>query len=92
MMKWKLGKIIFEFDKNRCECGTGRCIEACGQGVLDFLDGSKKMKVINLTQCIFCRQCEDVCPKKAISIRGALTLQDIHIGKNFKESKKVAKL
>jgi len=80
-MKWKLGKATFEFIKDKCSCGLGRCVEACGQGVFDFLEKPQKIKVVNLTQCILCRQCEEVCPKKAISIQGALTMQDIRMGK-----------
>lgn len=80
-MKWKLGKITYEFMKDKCLCGVGWCTEACGQGVLDFIEKPKKMKVVNLSQCILCRQCEEVCPRKAISIAGALTVRDIHIGK-----------
>jgi NAD-dependent dihydropyrimidine dehydrogenase PreA subunit len=79
-MKWKLGKITYEFVKDKCQCGVGRCAEACGQGVLDFSEMSNKMKVVNLSQCILCRQCEDVCPRKAISIKGALTIRNIRIG------------
>lgn len=76
-MKRRLGKIVYIYNKNRCGCGTGRCVESCGQGVLDFLEREKKMKVVDLSQCIICRQCEEVCPKNAISIQGALTLKDI---------------
>jgi formate hydrogenlyase subunit 6/NADH:ubiquinone oxidoreductase subunit I len=35
------------------------------------------MEIVNEVQCIFCLQCEEVCPTKAITIQGALTLQDI---------------
>ena len=76
-MKWKLGKVTYEFDRRKCGCGTGWCVEACGQDVIDFSERSKKMKVVNLNQCIICRQCEEICPKGAIAIQGALTLKDI---------------
>jgi len=76
-MKWKVHRITFEFDEEKCNCGLAFCVEACGQGVLDFVEESDKMEVVNTVQCIFCRQCEDVCPTKAIIIHGTLTLQDV---------------
>ena len=76
-MKWTIGTITYEYDQEKCNCGLALCVEACGQGVLDFLEGPEKMEVINPDQCIFCRQCEDICPGNIISIQGALTLEDI---------------
>lgn len=76
-MKWKADKITYYFQEENCTCGVGLCVEACGQGALGFQEGPDKMEVVNRGQCIFCRQCEDVCPTNAIAITGALTLQDI---------------
>jgi 2-oxoglutarate ferredoxin oxidoreductase subunit delta len=76
-MKWTAGKITYEFDEDACECGLGLCAEACGQGVLEFNEEINEMEVVNSVQCIFCRMCEDVCPEMAISIDGALTLDDV---------------
>jgi len=76
-MKWTAHKITYEFDEGKCTCGLGLCVEACGQEVLDYIEESDKMEVVNTVQCIFCRQCEDVCPTKAITILGALTLDDV---------------
>ena len=77
-MKWTAVNITYEYDKEKCKCKLGTCVEACGQGVLEFDEKAEKMEIVNNTvQCIFCRQCEDVCPYQAISIKGALTLDDI---------------
>ncbi|MBU23576.1 MAG: hypothetical protein CL476_10815 [Acidobacteria bacterium] len=35
------------------------------------------MEIVNTVQCIFCKLCEEICPTKAISIQGALTLDDV---------------
>ncbi len=76
-MKWTADKITYEFDESACTCGLGLCVEACGQGVLEFDEDLNEMEVGNTVQCIFCRQCVDVCPQLAISIDGALTLDDV---------------
>ena len=76
-MRWTAGTITYEYDEERCKCRLGLCVEACGQGVLEFDEGTEKMEIGNTVQCIFCRQCEDVCPYEAISIKGALTLDNI---------------
>jgi len=76
-MKWTAHTITYEYTEEKCKCGLGLCAEACGQGVLEFDEQSERMVIMNTVQCIFCRQCEDVCPYKAISIEGALTLDDI---------------
>lgn len=77
MKSWTQHTITYEFDEDKCSCGLGLCVEACGQGVLDYIEESDKMEVVNTVQCIFCRQCEDVCPENAITIQGALALQDV---------------
>ncbi|MBA7613646.1 NAD(P)H-quinone oxidoreductase subunit I, chloroplastic [subsurface metagenome] len=77
MKIWRVHTISYEFDGEKCTCGIGLCVEACAQGSLELNEETKKMEMINLEQCIFCRQCEDVCPTQAISIKGALTLQDV---------------
>ncbi|MBW2028817.1 MAG: 4Fe-4S binding protein [Deltaproteobacteria bacterium] len=76
-MKWKGGSITYIYDEDQCRCKLGLCVEACGQGVLEFDEGKEKMRIGNTVQCIFCRQCEEICPYQAISIEGALTLEDI---------------
>ena len=76
-MKWTANKITYEFDESACSCGLGLCAEACGQGVLEFNEERNVMEVVNTVQCIFCLQCEEVCPEFAISIDGALTLNDV---------------
>ena len=76
-MKWTANHITYEYVEEKCTCGLGLCTEACGQGVLDYLEGPDKMDIVNEVQCIFCLQCEEVCPTRAITIQGALTLQDI---------------
>jgi NAD-dependent dihydropyrimidine dehydrogenase PreA subunit len=76
-MKWSANQITYDYDEEKCTCGLGLCTEACGQGVLDYLEGPDKMDIVNEVQCIFCRQCEDICPTGAITIQGALTVNDI---------------
>lgn len=76
-MRWTANKITYAYDEEKCNCGLGLCAEACGQGVLIFDEQSEKMVIMNTLQCIFCRQCEEVCPHRAITIEGALTLDDI---------------
>ncbi|MBW1997634.1 MAG: 4Fe-4S binding protein [Deltaproteobacteria bacterium] len=80
-MKWKAGTITYLYEEEECKCKLGLCVEACGQGVLRFDEGTEKMLIDNTVQCIFCRQCEEVCPFQAISIEGALTLGDIRKGR-----------
>jgi NAD-dependent dihydropyrimidine dehydrogenase PreA subunit len=79
-MKWRANRITYEYDEDKCTCGLGLCVEACGQGVLEYHEDSDKMEIVNTVQCIFCRQCEEVCPTSAISIEGALRIQDIRMG------------
>ena len=76
-MKWTANHITYEYDEEKCTCGLALCTEACGQGVLDYLEGPEKIDIVDEVQCILCLQCEDVCPTGAITIQGALTLQDI---------------
>ena len=84
-MKWRADKVTYEYNEEKCTCGIGLCVEACGQGVLDYLEGPDKMEIINQVQCIFCRQCEDVCPTRAITIQGVLTLEDLRINRQSKK-------
>jgi NAD-dependent dihydropyrimidine dehydrogenase PreA subunit len=76
-MRWAANHITYVFDGKNCTCGLGLCVEACGQGVLEYKEEPGMMEIADTVQCIFCRQCEEVCPTGAISIEGALTLKDV---------------
>ncbi|MAG70159.1 MAG: 4Fe-4S binding protein [Vicinamibacterales bacterium] len=76
-MKWTAGKITYAYDEEQCTCGAALCVEACAQSVLDANEETDKMEIVNTVQCIFCKLCEEICPTKAISIQGALTLDDV---------------
>jgi len=76
-MRWTANSITYVFDEKKCTCGLGLCVEACGQGVLEYEEEPGMMEIVDTVQCIFCRQCEEVCPTRAISLKGALTLEDV---------------
>lgn len=58
--------------------GCGRCIEACGNGVLKFVDNGacRFINVADAARCTGCGRCERRCPKKAISLKTNDTMKN----------------
>lgn len=53
-------------NKGKCSsCGV--CVEACPADVLE-IDDDGKPRVKALNECIVCRNCQHLCPKKAIRV------------------------
>jgi NAD-dependent dihydropyrimidine dehydrogenase PreA subunit len=53
-------------NKEKCSsCGV--CVEACPADVLEIEDdGKSRVKALN--ECIVCRNCQHLCPNKAIRV------------------------
>ena len=70
--KWQPGVIaykympVLEFDKS-CE-GCGECVKACPRQILEIVD--KKIRVTDLSQCIMCKACAEVCPSDSVKVTG----------------------
>jgi Ni,Fe-hydrogenase III small subunit/formate hydrogenlyase subunit 6/NADH:ubiquinone oxidoreductase subunit I len=71
-----------EVDSSRCD-SCKICIEKCPTGAIvlnesiksSFGNGPSKNKInFNLDECIFCSNCEEVCPKKAIKMSSKFEL------------------
>ncbi|MDR1650458.1 MAG: 4Fe-4S binding protein [Synergistaceae bacterium] len=56
-----------KISKSWCK-GCGLCIGICPKKVLE-LDGQVKCEPVRPEDCIGCRQCENVCPDFAITVK-----------------------
>lgn len=69
--KWEPGVIaykympVFGLDERLCD-GCGICIDRCPRGLLS-LEG-RLVRISDVESCTLCRDCEKVCPPKAIKI------------------------
>jgi NAD-dependent dihydropyrimidine dehydrogenase PreA subunit len=63
LKQWKEGENSVEIDLDLCN-GSGECTNICPVGVYELIDG--KVQANNITECIGCGACQDVCPSKAI--------------------------
>ena len=60
------GKITY----NREGCtGCSLCVKICPSHAIEFLPETKRIRIW-VTQCVFCGQCTDICPK------GGLVMSD----------------
>jgi NAD(P)H-quinone oxidoreductase subunit I len=66
------GKIAYERDA--CT-GCTLCARVCPSHAIDVLPETKRMRIW-ITQCIFCSQCIDACPKNGLSMSGEFLLAD----------------
>ena len=58
-----------EIDEEKCN-GCGTCAEVCPILAIDFDPVRKKAFVNDITQCLICKQCLDVCQAGAIIMEG----------------------
>jgi NAD-dependent dihydropyrimidine dehydrogenase PreA subunit len=54
-------------DKHMCN-GCGYCALACPTSCIDLDYDSMKAFVTDISECIVCRNCEEECPKKVITV------------------------
>ncbi|EJG06920.1 MAG: 4Fe-4S binding protein [Methanofollis liminatans] len=66
------GKILY--DREAC-IGCKICINICPAHAIEFLPGTKKVRIY-VTQCCFCSQCNDACPKDALHMSTEFLLAD----------------
>lgn len=66
------GKIVYERDA--CT-GCTLCAKVCPSHAIEILPETKKMRIW-ITQCIFCSQCTDTCPKNGLSMSEEFLLAD----------------
>ena len=66
------GKIAYERD---CCTGCTLCAKVCPSNAIEILPETKRMRIW-VTQCIFCSQCNDICPKGGLSMSGEFLLAD----------------
>jgi formate hydrogenlyase subunit 6/NADH:ubiquinone oxidoreductase subunit I len=66
------GKIAYDRD---CCTGCTLCQKVCPANAIEFLPETKRMRIW-VTQCIFCSQCNDICPKGGLSMSGEFLLAD----------------
>ena len=63
-------------DTTKCTSGCHVCVEACPSGALSLQDAGH----IDLGKCLFCPECANACPQKAITFSGnyQLAARDRH--------------
>jgi formate hydrogenlyase subunit 6/NADH:ubiquinone oxidoreductase subunit I len=66
------GKIVYE--REACT-GCTLCARVCPSHAIDVLPETKRMRIW-VTQCIYCSQCTDACPKNGLSMSGEFLLAD----------------
>ena len=72
--KWSAGTLTFqrypevEVDLKKCN-GCGKCIDACPKNIFEGKD-KPKVKNNKVIECHLCKACEDICEKKAITVKG----------------------
>lgn len=66
------GKIAYDRD---CCTGCTLCLKICPANAIEFLPETKRVRIW-VTQCIFCSQCNDICPKGSLSMSGEFLLAD----------------
>lgn len=66
------GKIVYE--RSGCT-GCTLCIKVCPAHAIDLLPETKRMRIW-VSQCIFCSQCTDICPKGGLSMGGEFLIAD----------------
>lgn len=66
------GKITYEKDK--C-IGCQLCLKVCSPGAIEFLKEEKKIKIY-VGICIFCSQCNDICPVHCLHMSEDFLLAD----------------
>ena len=58
------GKIVY--DRDTC-IGCRMCIRVCPANAIEFLPETKRIRIW-ITQCVFCSQCNDICPKDCLTM------------------------
>lgn len=61
--KYEGENTTIEIDEDKC-IGAGECVNACGTGVFELIDG--KAQAINVNDCTECCACVESCPTGAI--------------------------
>ena len=64
------GKIMY--DRDLC-IGCKICIRVCPANAIEFLPDTKRVRIW-VTQCVFCGQCNDACPKDCLHMSEAFLL------------------
>jgi len=54
-------------DQNKCTKCSAPCIKECPTGALSKKENG--MTALDIGRCLFCRDCEDICPQGACSLR-----------------------
>jgi len=52
------------------------CIKVCPAEAIEFIPDKKKIK-IHVDHCIFCSQCNDICPKNCLNMSEEFLLADV---------------
>jgi len=66
-VNWLAKKFDVTINKAWCK-GCGLCIAICPKKVLE-LDSKAKCEPVRMDDCIGCRQCENICPDMAITVK-----------------------
>ena len=66
------GKITY--DRDIC-IGCKLCVRVCPAHAIEFLPETKTVRIF-VTQCIFCAQCNDVCPVTCLHMSHEFMLAD----------------
>ena len=66
------GKIIY--DRDACN-GCKLCLKVCPSRAIEFIPEKKKIKIY-ISRCIFCSQCNDICPKDCLNMSEEFLIAD----------------
>ena len=60
-----MAKVTVIVDQGKCD-GCEECVFSCLGEVLEMIDG--QVVVVRVEDCQVCGVCEEICPKKAITV------------------------
>lgn len=66
------GKIVY--DREGCT-GCTLCLKVCPAHAIDFIPETKRIRIW-ISQCVFCSQCTDICPKSGLSMSDEFLIAD----------------
>lgn len=63
--------VTLSLDTERCN-GCNTCLDVCPQGVLEPVDGARKVRIGLRDSCMECGACARNCPTEALAVRAGV--------------------